>query len=105
MALEFIWTVFGSIFFSVASASLYWKHHQTIRGFVSVFMMMVLGTLMLLVFQWIHPNEALIIPVIKVLYNLCLIYFVLQWFWSLYYVNHLSNINTQEVLHGQTDTK
>lgn len=98
MTLEFLWTVIGSIFFSIAAASLFWKHNHMIRGYIAVLMMIVLGVVMLLLFQWIHPDNQMMIPVIKTLYNLCLTYFVLQWFWSLNYVKNVSNINPQEEL-------
>ena len=84
MLIIFIITIFGSIFLSVLSASLCWKHYnQKLIGFIPIVMMIPIGLGMLLIFELYRPVFLTLQQYVASLYALCLLYFVIQFLYIL----------------------
>lgn len=75
----FIVSIFGSIFLSVFSATLFWRSSLKYWiGFIPVISMPMIGILMLLIFDHWMPPFLSLEQYIACLYLSCLLFFVLQ---------------------------
>lgn len=79
MELALILTVFSACFLALWAASLLWKHcTSSLYGYIPVLSMVIIGIIMMMVFQVYRPNFLSLKQYILALYGCCVLYFTLQ---------------------------
>ncbi len=76
--LYFLFTVFSSIILAVWGASCFWKEQETFKGFLVALSMIVVGVLMLVVFDFIQPRALSADAYVILIYSVSNGYFFVQ---------------------------